>query len=55
VSFTTTTSGTLSTGSLSVAGLTGVAGTLKSQSVAAGTGSVATTATITITPFAAAS
>ena len=55
VSFTTTTSGALSTGSLSVAGLTGVAGTLKSQSVAAGTGSVATTATITITPFAAAS
>ena len=55
VSFTTTTSGTLSTGSLTVAGLTGVAGTLKSQSVAAGTGSVATTATITITPFATAS
>ena len=55
VSYTTTTSGALSTGSLSVAGLTGVAGTLKSQSVAAGTGSVATTATITITPFATAS
>jgi hypothetical protein len=55
VSYTTTTSGALSTGSLSVAGLTGVAGTIKSQSTAAGTGSVASTATITITPFAAAS
>jgi hypothetical protein len=32
-----------------------VAGTIKSQSTAAGTGSVATTATITITPWAAAS
>jgi hypothetical protein len=55
VSFTTTTSGALSTSSLSVAGLTGVAGTLKSQSTAAGASSVASTATITITPFAAAS
>jgi len=55
VSFTTTTSGTLSTGSLSVAGLTGVAGTLKSQSTAGGASSIATDATITITPFAAAS
>jgi len=55
VSFTTTTSGALSTTGLSVAGLTGVAGTIKTQSVAAGTGSVATTATITITPFATAS
>jgi hypothetical protein len=55
VSYTTTTSGALSTGSLSVAGLTGVAGTIKSQSVAAGTGSVLSTATITITPFATAS
>ena len=55
VSYTTTTSGALSTGSLTVAGLTGVAGTLKSQSTAAGTGSVASTATITITPFATAS
>jgi len=55
VSFTTTTSGTLSTGSLSVAGLTGVAGTIKTQSTAAGAASVATTATITITPFATAS
>ena len=55
VSFTTTTSGTLSTTGLSVAGLTGVAGTLKSQSVAAGASSVSTTATITITPFATAS
>jgi hypothetical protein len=55
VSYTTATSGTLSTGSLSVAGLTGVAGTIKTQSTAAGTASVATTATITITPFATAS
>jgi hypothetical protein len=55
VSYTTTTSGALSTGSLSVAGLTGVAGTIKTQSVAAGTASVLSTATITITPFAAAS
>ena len=55
VSFTTTTSGALSTTGLSVAGLTGVAGTLKSQSVAAGASSVSTTATITITPFATAS
>jgi hypothetical protein len=55
VSYTTTTSGTLATADLTVAGLTGVAGTLKSQSTAAGAASVATTATITITPFAAAS
>ena len=55
VSFTTTTSGTLSTGSLSVAGLTGVAGTIKSQTVAAGTASVASTASISVTPFATAS
>ncbi len=52
VSYTTTTSGTLSTGSLSVAGLSGVAGTIKTQSVAGGASSVATTATITITPHA---
>jgi hypothetical protein len=55
VSFTTTTSGALSTTGLTVAGLTGVAGTIKTQSTAAGASSVATTATITITPFAAAS
>jgi hypothetical protein len=55
VSYTTTTSGALSTGSLSVAGLTGVAGTIKSQTVAAGTASVLSTATISITPFATAS
>lgn len=55
VSFTTTTSGSLSTTGLSVAGLTGVAGTIKTQSTAANASSVATTATITITPFAAAS
>jgi hypothetical protein len=52
VSYTTSTTGTLSTGSLSVAGLSGVAGTIKTQSVAAGTGSVASTATITVTPHA---
>jgi len=52
VSFTTTTSGTLSTTGLSVAGLTGVTGTIKTQSTAAGAASTATTATITITPFA---
>jgi hypothetical protein len=52
VSFTTTTSGALSTTGLSVAGLTGVSGTIKSQSTAANAASVATTATITITPFA---
>jgi hypothetical protein len=55
VSFTTTTSGALSTTGLSVAGLTGVAGTIKAQSTAAGASSVASTATITITPWAAAS
>jgi len=55
VSFTTTTSGTLSTSGLSVVGLSGVAGTIKTQSVAAGTASVASTATITITPHATAS
>lgn len=55
VSFTTTTSGALSTTGLSVAGLTGVAGTIKTQSTAAGAASVLSTATITITPFAAAS
>lgn len=55
VSFTTVTSGTLSTGSLSVVGLTGVAGTVKTQSTAANAASTATTATITITPFAVAS
>jgi hypothetical protein len=52
VSYTTTTSGALSTSGLSVAGLSGVAGTIKTQSVAAGTASVASTATITITPHA---
>lgn len=54
VSYTTTTSGTLSTAELSVAGLSGVAGTIKTQSTAGGT-TAATTATITITPFAAVS
>jgi len=52
VSYTTTTSGALSTSGLSVAGLSGVEGTIKSQTVAAGTASVLSTATISITPFA---
>jgi hypothetical protein len=55
ISFTTTTSGALSTTGLSVAGLTGVAGTIKTQSTAAGANSVLTTATITVTPYATAS
>ena len=50
---------TTATTVLALTGLTGsnvaVAGTIKSQSVAAGTASVATTATITITPWATAS
>jgi hypothetical protein len=50
---------TTATTVLALTGLTGsnvaVAGTIKSQSTAAGTGSVATTATITITPWATAS
>lgn len=52
LTFTTTTSGTLSTTGLSVAGLTGTSGTIKAQSTAADTASVSTTATITITPWA---
>jgi hypothetical protein len=55
VSFTTTTSGALSTTGLTVAGLTGVAGTIKTQSTAANANSVATSATITVTPYATAS
>jgi hypothetical protein len=54
VAFTTTTSGALSTSGLSVAGLTGLVGTIKSQGTAAGT-SVAVGATVTTTPWAAAS
>ena len=50
---------TTATTVLALTGLTGavvaVAGTIKTQSVAAGTASVATTATITITPWAVAS
>jgi len=53
VSFTTTTSGTLSTSSLSVAGLSGVEGTIKTQSTAANANTISTDATITVTPFAA--
>jgi len=55
VSYTTTSTGALSTTGLSVAGLTGVAGTIKTQSTAAGAASTGTAATITITPFATAS
>jgi len=55
VSYTTTTSGALSTGSLTVAGLTGVAGTIKTQSIAAGANEIAPAAAVTITPYAAAS
>jgi hypothetical protein len=55
VSYTTTTSGALSTGSLTVAGLTGVAGTIKTQSIAAGQNEIVPGSTIVITPFAAAS
>ena len=55
VSFTTTTTGALSTSGLSVAGLTGVAGTIKSQSVAAGADAKPVGSAITITPFATAS
>ena len=43
------------TGINSTLNLAGLAGTIKSQTVAAGTASVASTATITITPWAAAS
>jgi hypothetical protein len=52
IRFTSTASTVLTSGTGSIIG---VAGTIKTQSVAAGTGSVATTATITITPWAAAS
>ena len=55
VSFTTTTSGALSTTGLTVAGLTGVAGTIKTQSVAAGANNTAPGAAVTITPWATAS
>jgi len=55
VSYTTTTSGALSTSGLTVAGLTGVAGTIKSQSIAAGAATTAVGAAVTITPYATAS
>jgi len=55
VSYTTTTSGALSTSGLTVAGLTGVAGTIKTQSLTPGQNNVAIGAAVTITPFAAAS
>ena len=52
VSYTTTTSGALSTSGLSVAGLSGVAGTIKTQSLAAGANTIAPGAAVTITPHA---
>jgi len=52
VSYTTTTSGALSTSGLSVAGLSGVAGTIKTQSLAAGANTIAPAAAVTITPYA---
>jgi|LauGreDrversion4_2_1035121.scaffolds.fasta_scaffold12218_7 hypothetical protein len=55
VTFTTTTSGTLSTTGLTVAGLTGAAGTVKTQSVAAGADNIAVGTSVTLVPWAAAS
>lgn len=55
ISYTTTTSGTLSTTGLTVVGLSGAAGTVKTQSVAAGANEIAPATAITITPWAAAS
>jgi len=55
VSYTTETSGALSTSGLTVAGLTGVAGTIKTQSIAAGAATTAVGAAVTITPWATAS
>jgi len=55
VSFVSSASTVLALTGLSAGTVVGVAGTIKSQSVAAGTASVASTATIPITPWAAAS
>jgi hypothetical protein len=55
VSYTTETTGALSTSGLSVVGLTGVAGTIKTQSIAAGAATTAVGAAVTITPWATAS
>jgi len=52
VSFTTTTSGTLSTSGLTVAGLTGATTTVKTQSVAPGANSKTKNSAITITSWA---
>lgn len=52
VSFTTTTSGTLSTSGLTVSGLTGTTTTVKTQSVAAGANSKTKSSAITITSWA---
>jgi hypothetical protein len=55
VSFTTTTSGTLLTTGLTVSGLSGAAGKIKTQSLAAGQNNVVPGAAVTVTPWAAAS
>ena len=55
VSFVSSASTVLALTGLSAGTVVGVAGTIKSQSVAAATASVASTATITVTPFATAS
>jgi hypothetical protein len=52
ITFETTTSGALSTTGLSVAGLTGTTGTIKTQSIAAGADNIAPGTAITITPWA---
>lgn len=52
VTFTTTTSGALSTTGLSVVGLTGAAGTVKTQSVAAGADNIAVGTSVTLVPWA---
>lgn len=52
VSFTSTGTSAVSTSGISVAGLTGKSGTIKTQSTAGGAASVLTTDTITITPWA---
>ena len=52
VSFTTTTSGTLSKSGLTVAGLTGATVKIKTQSLAAGENTIAPAAAVTVTPWA---
>jgi hypothetical protein len=52
VSYTTTDAGALSTSGLTVAGLSGAGGTIKTQSIAAGANSIAPATAVTITPYA---